>query len=393
MRKKWKEMKDKWGALVLGACVVIVFYLVASHLSLVWDSIHAVLRAIQPILVGIGVAYVINPFAKFNDRVIFKKLRSRKLSWILSVILALIILLVIIALILYILIPEMIRSVTSFANNVEGYLRSLNRLIDDMNLPESDLVNSLKEMLSSEGNLISRGVQLLVSNIPMIIERSSSFTTGTVSTGIGFILAIYFLLDKFKVKSWIKKGLSLVTKANHYDNALNIGRRFNSIFAKYITCELIDAAIVGIANYIFMLILDSPYGIMISVVVGVANLVPTFGPIVGAVIGCVILLLADPIKALWFLIFTIVLQTIDGYWIKPKLFGDVLNVPGVVILLSIIIFGRMFGILGIFLSIPLAAILVYILQEFVLPRMERKKAARLTSSGEGVDPSAEDGVE
>ena len=193
---------------------------------------------------------------------------------------------------------------------------------------------------------------------------------------IGFILAIYFLAGKQRLKGWIKQSLWLVSKEKHYENVLNVGRHFNSIFAKYITCELIDAIIVGVINYIFMLILNMPYSIMISVVVGVANLVPTFGPIVGALIGALVLLLANPINALWFIIFTIVLQIVDGYWIKPRLFGDALNVSGVLILISIIVFGRIFGIIGIFLSIPLAAIIVYIIQEFVVPKIEKKKGLR-----------------
>jgi predicted PurR-regulated permease PerM len=116
------------------------------------------------------------------------------------------------------------------------------------------------------------------------------------------------------------------------------------------------------------------------VVVGVANLVPTFGPIVGALIGALVLLLANPVNALWFVIFTIVLQIVDGYWIKPRLFGDALNVSGVLILISIIVFGRIFGIIGIFLSIPLAAIIVYIIQEFVVPKIEKKKGLRDASA-------------
>ena len=379
MKKKWKEMKDKWGSLVLGACVVVLFYLVVSNIGIVYDAIRTISRALTPIIVGVVTAYIMNPFAKFYDRTIFKKMKNRKVSWYLSVVIAIIVLLVIVALILYTLVPEMIFSITNFANNIEGYLASLNRALDGLNLPNTDLIDSLKDLISNEGNLISRGVQLLVSNIPKIIERSSSFTSGTVNTLIGFILAIYFLADKVKVKSWIKRAVWLVSKDRHYDNATNVGRRFNSIFAKYITCELIDALIVGVVNYIFMTILNMPYTIMVSVVVGVANLIPTFGPIVGAVIGGLVLLLANPINALWFIVFTIVLQTIDGYWLKPRLFGDVLNVPGVMIIIAIIIFGRVFGMLGIFMSIPLAAIIVYILQEFVVPGMENRKAERSAS--------------
>ena len=127
-----------------------------------------------------------------------------------------------------------------------------------------------------------------------------------------------------------------------------------------------------------MKIAGMQYAGLVSVIVGVTNLVPTFGPIVGAALGALILLMTNPMHALYFLIFTIILQTIDGYYIKPRMFGDVLNVPGVIILISIIVFGRVFGIMGIFLAIPIAAIIVYIFDEFVMPmikaRNEKKKA-------------------
>ena len=369
-------MTDKWGALVLGACIVVVVYLVLSNLGIVWKGAQAVFGVFIPVIIGSVIAYILNPFAVFYNRTIFKKLKKRNIAWYLSVTLSILILLIILALVLYSFIPEIVKSAISFADNFESYLASLQKLLDNINAPDSELLASLKELVSNEGNLIGRGVNLLVNNISMIINRSTSFTKGTMNTVIGFILAIYFLADKDRVIEWGQRFIQLLTKNRHYNNASDVGKRFNSIFTKYIYCEFIDAGIVGVANYIFMVIMGMPYAIVVSLVVGVTNLVPTFGPIVGAVIGGIILLLANPINALWFLIFTIILQTIDGYVIKPKLFGDVLNVPGIVILISIIVFGRIFGIFGIFLSIPLAAIIVYILQVFIVPRMEQRKAKR-----------------
>ena len=376
MRKLWNEMKEKWGPLVFGACFVVAFYLVFSHLGIVWGGFKAVVRVVIPVIVGAGIAYILNPFASFYDRRLFGKIRNRKVSWILSVVLSIILLLVLISLLLYSLIPEIISSATSFANNFDSYLESLQRLLDSINAPDSEIISSIKDLINNEGNLLGRALNLLMNNIGTIIERSSSITAGTTNIVIGFILAIYFLCDKTRVIDWLKKSLRLISKDRYFNNGIKVGHRFNTIFTKYIFCELIDALIVGVANYIFMLIMDMPYSILVSVVVGVTNLVPTFGPIVGAVIGGVIILLVAPMQALWFIVFTIILQAIDGYVIKPKLFGDVLNVPGIVILISIIVFGRIFGIVGIFLAIPLAAIIIFIFREFIEPKMEIKKAKR-----------------
>ena len=171
----------------------------------------------------------------------------------------------------------------------------------------------------------------------------------------------------------LKRVLQLTTNDEHYSEISAVGVKFNTIFAKFITVDLIDALLIGVVDYIFMVAVGMPYALVISVVVGVANLVPTFGPIVGAVTGVVILLLANPIYALWFLVFTVILQTIDGYIIKPKMFGEVLNVPGILIMISIVVFGRIMGVVGIFLSIPISAIIVYLLDEYAFPRLEKRK--------------------
>ena len=366
-------MKSKWGPLVLGACVVVLFFVALSNIGVVWGVCKFIFRVLLPIIIGAGIAYILNPFTKFYDRTIFKRLKKRKVAWGLSLVLTLIVLLALIFLLLYSLIPQMVSSIGSFVENIDEYLASLMELVDRWQLPSSDWIESIKGMISSEGGLIEKGLQLLIDNIGVIISRSSTFTAGTVNWGIGFILAIYFLADKRRVTGFLKKLLELFTKPEHYNNVLTVGHKFNTIFAKFISVELIDALIVGVLNYIFMLILGMPYALVTSVVVGIANLVPTFGPIVGGVVGALIQLLANPINALWFIIFTIALQTFDGYWIKPRMFGEFLNVPGVLILISIVVFGRLIGIVGVFLAIPLAAIMIYLFNEFALPRMEARK--------------------
>ena len=366
-------MKSKWGPLVLGACVVVLFFVALSNIGVVWSIFKFIFRVLLPIIIGAGIAYILNPFTKFYDRTIFKRLKKRKVAWGLSLVLTLIVLLALIFLLLYSLIPQMISSIGNFVENIDEYLDSLMEIVDRWQLPSSDWIESIKGIISSEGGLIEKALQLLIDNIGVIISRSSTFTAGTVNWGIGFILAIYFLADKRRVTGFLKKLLEMFTKPEHYNNVLTVGHKFNTIFAKFISVELIDALIVGVLNYIFMLILGMPYALVTSVVVGIANLVPTFGPIVGGVVGALIQLLANPINALWFIIFTIALQTFDGYWIKPRMFGEFLNVPGVLILISIVVFGRLIGIVGVFLAIPLAAIMIYLFNEFALPHMEARK--------------------
>ena len=156
-----------------------------------------------------------------------------------------------------------------------------------------------------------------------------------------------------------------------------LAAKFNAIFSKYIVCELADALIIGALNAVFMKIFRMPYVLIISVIVAVTNLIPTFGPLIGGGIGAFILLLIKPTAVIPFLIFTLIVQTLDAYLIKPKLFGNALNVPGVLILIAIIIFGKLMGVTGMLLAIPFAAILVYLYTERLVPWLEKRKKKEL----------------
>jgi predicted PurR-regulated permease PerM len=190
---------------------------------------------------------------------------------------------------------------------------------------------------------------------------------------ISFIIAIYMLMDKERLLAGGKRLWKAITNEKSYQISTDFLGRCNSIMMQYIVFDLLDGLLIGILNAIFMLIVGYPYVPLISVIVGVTNLAPTFGPILGAVIGSLILFLINPWYALGFLIFTIALQTVDGYVIKPKLFGGQLGVPSIWILISLIVFGRLWGVIGILLAIPFAAIIDFIYQDVILFRLERRK--------------------
>ena len=135
-------------------------------------------------------------------------------------------------------------------------------------------------------------------------------------------------------------------------------RKCGQIFTRYIRCNLLDAVIVGAANALFLWALGLPYVGLISVVAGVTNMIPTFGPVIGAVVGAVLLALRKPADALWFLLFTAALQLLDSYVLKPRLFGSSLGVPSVIVLLATLLGGYFFGVLGVLLAVPAAAIVL-----------------------------------
>ena len=145
-------------------------------------------------------------------------------------------------------------------------------------------------------------------------------------------------------------------------------QKCRDIFSTYISSNLLDAAIVGAATAIFLAVMHMPHIFTISLIAGITNMIPTVGPVIGLIAGCLFLVFSKPINALWFLLFTIVLQLIDGYLIKPKLFGSSLGVPSILVLVATLVGGWLFGVWGILLAVPVAAILLMLWRERFRPQ-------------------------
>ena len=249
-----------------------------------------------------------------------------------------------------------------FVGNFDNYARSMQRLLARLNVYASEMNLDISGLINSSGNLLDTLSSLLPKSLNNIVNTSINLTKSIFEAVISFILAVYFLSAKDKVLS-----------PSVYPGTIDFLRNCHNIMLRYIIFDVLDGIIIGVSNGLFMAAAGMPYVVLVSVLVGVTNLAPTFGPFVGGIVGALILLLVNPWYALWFLLFTLILQTIDGYILKPKLFGDSLGVPAVWVLVSIIFFGRLFGILGVIISIPLAAIVNYTYQTRIVDRLRKRR--------------------
>lgn len=378
MKSVFKNIDRKWKEYALAGCICILFFVCITNLGAIWSAVMSFFRFFSAVFIGFVIAYILNPLAKSFDRGLFRKIRRDKLRWALSVSLSILILLVVIALLIILLAPQIVKSIRSLAENYSTYVLHLKNFILNIRGPliSPDMVNDWFGNLSPEGGVLGKVGDFVQDNANVILQKTTSIGSAALNGMIGLIFAVYFLLAKTNIFKAFARLFSLLLPKRRYDRFGTIMSKFNTIFSRYIVFELLDAFIVCAANYIFMLIFRMPDAMLISVVVGVTNLAPTFGPIVGAAIGAFILLLLEPAVVIPFLIFTLILQTIDGYILKPRLFGDALNVPSVLILMSIIVFGKLMGVPGMLISIPVAAIIVYIYNERFIPWLERRKIVK-----------------
>lgn len=370
--KKWKELLEKrWVANTAAICSGVVLFMVLNHIGEIFGWFASVIKIFESVLIGLVLAYLLDPIVKYFEGRMSGRLsdgRRRSLSVLVTVVLVLVIVIGAFGIIVPALISSIRSLITVMQNEtvIDNLLGNLNAFSEYMHMDLSVLSGYLDEAMTYIIDYVRQ-------NAAEIMNKTINVGTSIVNILIGFIIALYLLLDKKNLfEGYSQLRLALLGEEK-YKTHNAFWKRCHEILISYIGCDLLDGVIVGAVNAVCMMLLGMPYIPLVSVVVGVTNLLPSIGPVIGAVIGSVILVFADPIYVLWFLILTVILQTIDGYIVKPKMFGNTLGIPAVFSLGSVIICGKIYGVLGIFLAVPLVAILLFMYRESLLPYLRRRK--------------------
>ena len=366
-----KRLREKpWYNNAVALCIAVTLFVLLTHWGGVRESAGTFFRYFSPVILGAIIAYIVNPLAGLYGRTLFCWIKKEKAKTFLSNLLAILTVILFLVFLLLMLIPQLIESVATFAGNLDGYVASLHAMLDSLGVSSSAL--GLDKFIDSSEALIETVTDFVKQNLSKILSASASVGKGAIQFLVGFLLSIYLLGDKSRLKNGGQRLLTAALGGAKYEKLAKVLRRCHSILNRYIVFNLLDSLIVGSANALFMAIVGMPYVGLVSFVVAVFNLLPTFGPVFGALIGGFVLLMVNPWHALAFLIFTAILQTIDGYILKPKLFGDSLGVSGLWILVGVIVGGRAFGVVGILLAIPAVAILDFLYREHFLPWLEAR---------------------
>lgn len=369
-------LRSRWLKLTLALCTAVLLYLFVSHINLLLSGLGSLTEFISPVITGLVMAYILNPFADLLEDHVFRNIKNNKTRHRISVFLTIAGGIAVLTLLLIVLIPQLVRSVAYLISHINVYTLQLQNLVNRIagesasrNLDIANITNKVNELL---GKVTSS----IIGNYDSLVETSFSIGKQVINYVIAFILAVYFLLDKEKLVNGCARLLRALVNAGSYDRTIDFLGRCHRILIRYIAFDILDGIIIGLINFVFMRLTGMSYAGLVSIVVGVTNLAPTFGPIVGCVIGSFILVLINPVHALIFIIFTILLQFFDAYIFKPKLFGETLGVSPLWILIFIIVGSRMFGVWGILLAIPLSAIADFVYKEMIIARLEERRENR-----------------
>ena len=386
--KKIKELLHKpWSSYTVATCSAVLLYFLLSHLSSFANAFSSLKSVLSPIIIGLIIAYLLNPVVNFFETKVFKKIKKKSVKHTLSVTLTVIIILICLSLLIATLIPSLVSSVSNLIANKDRYISAAESFIEKFN--NSFFRIDISKITETVDSTINNLFDTLYNNMSTVMTTLKGVGAGVSNFAFGFIFAICFLIGKDSLMGLIKKVRLSYMKAERYETTNSFWSRCNGIFVKYLGCTVIDGIIIGILNAVFMAITGIPYVALISVIVGVTNLIPTVGPIIGGALGAFILVLNKPVYALYFLIFTVIIQSLDGMVIKPKLFSGSLGLPAIWSIIAITVGGKIAGIAGIILSIPIATILLIMYREYALPWLDKRKN-KLNGIKEALPPDTEE---
>ena len=358
------------------AASIILFYLGISQIGAVTSYIDKIFIILQPFIIGFAIAYLLGFLLKVYERNLkkIKTYRHLKLKYqrIISLILTYLTAILLIVLFLQFVLPQLIESIVGLVNNIPTYISNLNKVSNylfkkfDVKKEQMDIINEkLKDLIDT---IINIGTNLL----PVIGNIIASFASSIWNIAIGAIVSIYLLIDKENMCAGVKKVVYAILPKKGAEKVILITHKSNETFGKFLSGKILDSAIIGILAYIVLKICNMPYTLLISVVIGITNIIPFFGPFIGAVPSFIIILFVSPEKALWFLLIVFILQQVDGNIIGPKILGDSIGISAFWILFSIMVAGEILGFVGMVIGVPLFAVIYSLFKDFINEKLKSK---------------------
>ena len=327
------------------------------------------LQVIAPFLVGAFIAFILYPLVRFFYRNLFKNtlhMKSDKLSKWLSILVTYVIAIGVIAILMVFILPQLYTSITDIVDRLPVWYNNLTTMVDNFENRHADLgfidYNVINEHLTSlYPKIISYLTDTLANLLPYVVNTSMAIVKGIVNLIISIMVSVYMISDHKNIFYQFKKLLYAVFPKQAADTARTICMESTNIFLKFMYGKAIDSVIIGIICFICMNIFKFPYTVLISVIVGITNMIPYFGPYIGGVLGGIIIVIVNPVQVIFFAVMILVIQQFDGLFLGPKILGDSTGLKPLWVIFAIVVGGAMFGVLGMFLGVPTMAVICYIL--------------------------------
>lgn len=385
MKIPWNKRYLSMGitAFAVIACSIL-FYVFLRNISVVASFLGKINAILMPVTMGFVIAYLLNPVLNFFENKCFRPLVD-KMKWkkapkslprFLGIFATLTVAVAVVAVLLSMVVPQLFVSIAGMIEKMPGYFNSLKEYVTDLVKSNPDL----SAFIDDQFDMIMKYLQATFDKLtPYLNDFLGNVTQGvlgflnaTKNLLIGLIVSIYIMAAKEKFLAQAKKVVVAIFPQRMAGKLMRTTLKTHRIFGGFISGKLLDSMIVGILCFICISIFKCPYALLVSVMIGVTNIIPFFGPFIGAIPSALIIFLEDPMKALIFVIVIIVLQQIDGNIIGPKILGESTGLSAFWVIFSILLFGGLFGFLGMFVGVPAFAVIYTIVSSLLEDRLEKK---------------------
>ena len=396
------EEKDrryfKWGLTALVVIFIsILLVVIFTNLPGFFALLGSIGKILSPLVSGIVIAFLLNPIVNFVDlrlrpllaKKAMKPEKAAKLSRAIAIVFAFIFAVLIVYAFFSMLLPQLYESVMSIVESAPEYYQSLEKWVVNILEDNPDIRTYVEKALDTLQTYVEDWVKTsFLSDVQKVLSTLTTSVMAVVKSItnfiIGLVASIYILWSKDTFQAQAKKMVVAACKPDAANHLMDLGSNINRIFSGFIIGKIIDSAIIGVLCYICMTIMKMPYTALIATIVGVTNVIPVFGPFIGAVPSALIILLVDPLQAFYFIIFIIVLQQVDGNVIGPKILGNTVGISGFWVLISITIAAGIFGFAGMLLGVPVFAVIYLIISDIVNSALRKKQKTTVTDEYYGI---------
>ena len=367
---------------VVGAC--IAFYLLLNNLGYFLGRIGIFINILSPFAGGIVIAYILDPMVKFFYTRLFKEKKGTRGFAILLAYAVAILLLVLLG---WLVVPQIVNSIVMLVTNFPSYIQGVQDMLLYVQSEYGIDLQQATKMLDDSEAMVKEIYAMATNAMPQIVASIGSVASNFVAIFTSIAASIYMLADKDHLLHQLRTLAHAFLPEKVASNTLRICHYANVNFTGFFVGKIIDSAIIGVITFVAMTILRLDFAVLISVFIGITNIIPVFGPFIGAIPSVFILLLIDPLQAVIFCVLILIIQQVDGNFIGPKILGSSIGISALWILFSIVVGGDLFGIVGMIVGVPVFATLYGLAQEFVHYALDKRG---IDSEGNPVEHEAED---
>jgi len=360
------------GVIFFGTLIIKLFVSWTATVS----TAKQIINILMPFIIGALIAFILNPavvrVAGLLER--FCHMKQGKLRKILSIAITYLLVVGLIAVVFFGIVPQIISSITDLVNYIPKAVNDIYHFVDNLeeHFPELDMDVVRTTINNALPDVISYIRDFAGNLVPALYQVSMIIVQWLLNLVIAIIVSVYMLSDKKPLKNSLCAVVYAFVPVKHIHTIMEILREAYKLFSSFIIGKALDSTIIGCLCFVLMSILQLPYAVLISVIVGITNMIPYFGPFIGAVPGALILLLISPVKSLIFVVLILVLQQFDGLILGPKILGDSTGLKPLWIIIAITIGGSIGGVLGMFLGVPVVAFLRYLANRILSHRLRKR---------------------